>query len=478
MSYSSRLAVGLLTGLVVSISVGFFFYNLGSISPSSDSEKLLQVWSFLFCLAIPIAWLSVGPWMGITLLIITLTLISLALLLGLKPLWSTIGGLGVSTGFSYYFFRKIQSRISQTYTIVEEWERRLNTLQAEQTIHQSQEHALQQKMQRYQALKELTDRLSLTLSLPTVIEEILNQIVQLTHADKQTCLLYLIDAERQDLALQGSRRPQEVAPIKHKRGDFFDYWVLKQRQPLIIEDTKKDFRFNDDPTKEEYLRPVRSLIAVPMMDEKTFLGILRIDSSEPGQVAPEDLRLLSIIADLSATAIRNANLFAIAQELAIKDGLTGLYVHRYFIERLQEEVQRAFRLGYSISLILMDIDWFKEYNDRFGHTAGDLVLTQLGQRLIGLSNPGQLVARYGGEEFAILLPECDKTTAVERAVEIHRAITQETIWLRQQPTRLGVSFGVATFPADSKDREELIRHADQALYRAKSLGRNQVCSFS
>jgi diguanylate cyclase (GGDEF)-like protein len=166
------------------------------------------------------------------------------------------------------------------------------------------------------------------------------------------------------------------------------------------------------------------------------------------------------------------------QELAIRDGLTGLYVHRHLLQRLQEEILRAFRSNGPLSLVLMDIDWFKKYNDQFGHISGDLVLKQLGKRLQDLTEPGDIAARYGGEEFALVLPGRDAKGAFLKAEKIRQSVESEIFWLRQQPTRVTLSLGVATFPASAKDREDLIRLADQALYKAKAGGRNQTCSLS
>ncbi len=164
------------------------------------------------------------------------------------------------------------------------------------------------------------------------------------------------------------------------------------------------------------------------------------------------------------------------RQLAITDGLTGLYNYRYFREQLQHELDRARRHDLNISLIMLDIDFFKHYNDTHGHPAGDVVLRTIGSLLRENIRKIDVAARYGGEEFAVILVETDKASARVAAEKIRRiAETYPFLYAEHQPEgRLTVSMGVATFPEDGDDFESLVSTADKRLYKAKQSGRNRV----
>jgi len=164
------------------------------------------------------------------------------------------------------------------------------------------------------------------------------------------------------------------------------------------------------------------------------------------------------------------------QELAITDGLTGLYNYRYFRERLLNEVARAERHGLNLSVVMMDIDFFKHYNDTHGHPAGDEVLRVIGEILRRNVRKIDVAARYGGEEFALILVETSGPNARLVADKLRKLVENYPFPHREeQPNgRLTISAGVATYPEDGGSAEELIAAADQYLYEAKKTGRNRV----
>jgi two-component system cell cycle response regulator len=162
--------------------------------------------------------------------------------------------------------------------------------------------------------------------------------------------------------------------------------------------------------------------------------------------------------------------------LAVRDGLTGLFNHREFYRRLEEEIERVRRYGHPCSLLMLDIDHFKKINDTHGHQAGDRVLRILANWIRSEVRPTDQVSRYGGEEFTIILPETPETEALKAAERIRKGISEcEITLLNGEELNVTLSFGVATFPNDAKSAEELVAHADRALYAAKDAGRNRVC---
>jgi len=162
-------------------------------------------------------------------------------------------------------------------------------------------------------------------------------------------------------------------------------------------------------------------------------------------------------------------------QLAVTDGLTGLYNHRHFHERLTLEVERSQRSGLPLSLLMLDVDHFKQFNDTFGHPAGDEVLRQLSRVLADARRANDVVARYGGEEFAVILVDTPKFTAAKVAERVRERINSHDFSeAAPRAGKLSASIGVATFPDDGADAETLVRSADTALYVAKRAGRNRV----
>ncbi|NQT75563.1 MAG: sensor domain-containing diguanylate cyclase [Candidatus Omnitrophica bacterium] len=365
-----------------------------------------------------------------------------------------------------YFSHIIEGR-------VEEIRENTNLLANEYKRHQREAFFLEKKEQRYRSLKDVTSILSSTLSLDRVTELILDNALEVV-GRTESLLLFLVDTKKQELNLAASRIKENSDKVKAKKGDLLDEWVFKQRQRLLVEDIKKDFRFSEEKIGG-YPRPFRSVIACPLMEEKKVVGIVRLEHSSPHNYKLEDLRLLDILCDLGAASLQNARLYKQTLDLAITDGLTGLYLRRYFLDRLREELARSLRGDLACSFVMIDIDDFKNYNDKYGHTAGDIVLRTISKVLTRFAQSG-IVGRYGGEEFSILLPETPKKKARRIADDIRSAVREEAIELRRVETHVTVSIGVSSFPEDSKVQDDLIQKADERLYMAKRQGKDRVAA--
>jgi len=246
--------------------------------------------------------------------------------------------------------------------------------------------------------------------------------------------------------------------------------VVKQQEPIIIKDVAK---------RDDYLplnEKTRGLMIVPMVAHGRVKGVLVAESIIPDRFKEKDIQIITVIARSGAIGLENAHLHRKTQELTIVDELTGAFNYRHFVKKLEEEKRRSRRYGSALSLIMVDIDWFKKLNDNFGHEAGNLVLKQLSETIKKCIRDVDIFSRYGGEEFAIILPQ----TPLRDARAIGERIRQEVELIdfiigENQTTNITVSIGLTSFPENGKSQEELVSVADRALYHAKGDGRNQVC---
>jgi diguanylate cyclase (GGDEF)-like protein len=215
----------------------------------------------------------------------------------------------------------------------------------------------------------------------------------------------------------------------------------------------------------------RAVLCLPISYGETLLGVLNIESRDENAFAPQDVLILNTLADLLATALHNSFVFQKLQQQSITDGLTGIKTRRFFWEALSSEWKRASRTGRPFSVVLIDLDKFKEVNDSLGHLEGDMVLARVGRLLEQKCRQSNVVARYGGDEFIILMPE----TGIEQAQALADRLR---VWVATDPMleehHITGSFGVASFPVHGFAMEDLIRVADAGMYVAKHAGGNQV----
>jgi len=181
-----------------------------------------------------------------------------------------------------------------------------------------------------------------------------------------------------------------------------------------------------------------------------------------------------IVVPQMALELRKVELYEKVEELSIVDGLTGVYLRRYLMDRLEEEVDRAKRLKLTFSVGMIDIDHFKRCNDTYGHLVGDAVLKEVAGRLKFSVREVDMIARYGGEEFCVVLPETTKDLAATVAERLRASVAASEIKAFNEKIKITVSAGIATYPADGDKVSSLIEAADTALYKAKRQGRNRV----
>ena len=223
-----------------------------------------------------------------------------------------------------------------------------------------------------------------------------------------------------------------------------------------------------------------SYVCMPVQGQGQILGLLHIAlevgarSMRPARDAEQRLRAMT---DRVGPALANLKLRDALRELALHDGLTGLYNRRYMDDALKRELLRAERSGKPVSVLMIDIDHFKIFNDKHGHDAGDFVLNAVARAIMKGIRPSDIACRYGGEELAVVLSECDLESARVRAEQLCRAVRETNlVHLGQTLPAPTASFGVAAYPGNGTKPADLLKAADQALYRAKQEGRDRVCT--
>ncbi len=221
------------------------------------------------------------------------------------------------------------------------------------------------------------------------------------------------------------------------------------------------------------LKDVQSILCIPLFHKNKLVGSFTLMSKKKELFTEHEVEIFSILANQIAVSLDNAKMYQKVEEMAITDGLTGLYNHRKFQELLGEELRRAERHPQPLSLLLVDIDHFKKINDKYGHPAGDSVLKRLSQVLRESVREIDFPCRYGGEEFALILANTNSKGAFRMAERIRKAVAKSSFQLENGDNiEMTVSTGIAVYPDDGRTKQELIEKADQALYHAKQKGRN------
>jgi len=251
-------------------------------------------------------------------------------------------------------------------------------------------------------------------------------------------------------------------------------YFLKNRTPVYISKLEQNKKLKNFARK---LKKLGILVVAPMIYSERLQGIIGAGEKLQFQNFTEaDFEIFHILVNIISISIGNSHMFQEIRTLSLTDAMTGLHNYRYFEDRLKEEINRAKRHKKNVSLMIMDIDHFKNYNDTLGHQAGDEVLRTIGKILRETIRDEDIVARYGGEEFCIILPGIEKKGIPILGERVRKKIESEKFFKEEvQPGgQVTISIGTATFPEDAEKYSDLVENADKALYQAKNAGRNQV----
>ena len=311
-----------------------------------------------------------------------------------------------------------------------------------------------------------------TISSSLELESVLNNLVQVTcqaFTYEQGAIL-LADERSGDLVVEATygyapgTRGYRIPVGKGITGS-----VQRTGKPEVVADVRRDPRYIGITER------VVSEIAVPLISEGRVIGVFNLESTHRAAFGQRDLHILTALAGYATIAIENARLFEKTKRLAITDGLTELYNHRYLHEAMERTLQRCRRDEQPLAVIMLEIDSFKRYNDTYGHQRGDDVLRIVADVLRKGSRTSDIVARYGGDEFMIVLPNSSKDTASEIAERLRRAVEAYPFLLGESiVTSVTLSVGVAASPDDGDTVDGLVDAVDRAQYTAKRSGGNKV----
>ncbi|MEB3223835.1 MAG: diguanylate cyclase [Candidatus Sericytochromatia bacterium] len=335
---------------------------------------------------------------------------------------------------------------------------RLKRSEAELAEYNQQLTILQQVATRISSQIELAQTLSL-------ITQEMRQVV-----GHHESLIFLVDGATGMLVQQATSGAKALQlPLEH--GLLGE--VARERRSARVDDLAAGH------LDVGVLAGFRSLLAVPVATDQEVLGVIAVLHQNPGAFDGGTERLLDILASQAAVAIKNAQLYRATQQLAVTDGLTQVYNRRYFEEQLRAELERARRQQLTTSLVVLDVDHFKKFNDTHGHLLGDQVLQGVARILLKSVRETDMVARYGGEEFVVILPETPPAAAVEVAERIRRNIKSHPFWGRgQTPLEVTASLGVCADLHSVLEAHPLFEQADRCLYQAKAEGRDRVCQVT
>jgi diguanylate cyclase (GGDEF)-like protein/putative nucleotidyltransferase with HDIG domain len=325
-------------------------------------------------------------------------------------------------------------------------------------------------------VRSFTQRMGNVLDLRELAEAMLQPITKAVHATQASLLISDGNSFNAQFA-ERQNTGEPVIPIKLRADSTLVSWLTKKNQPLSRDQIDLIPEFKGIwQTDIDKLDAAETELLFPMRSRGNLIGILAVSKKKPsGFYSHDDMELLNTLAHEAAVIIENAQLYAEAKQRANIDELTGLFNQRYFHQRLTEEIARCLRFGDIFTLLFLDLDLFKSYNDIYGHPEGDKILQQVGKIISSSVRSVDIRFRYGGDEFAVILPQTPLDDTRNVAERILREIEAK---MDTRGVPLTCSIGIASWPTNGLMQEELIRAADAALYYAKRTGRNRACLAS
>jgi len=339
-----------------------------------------------------------------------------------------------------------------------------------------------------ETLRQASAAIVTTLEQKQAIERILEELNQVVPYDSASVLL-TYETEMEIVGARGFENIDEIINLKFAVNEETpNKVVFETHKPYLLEDAKEKYPAFRKPPHNH----IRGWMGIPLLLRENLIGMLTLDSLQPGRFNEDHARLASAFADQVVIALENARLFEETRRLAITDSLTNLFNRRHFMELARREFDRAVRYKTPLSIMMLDIDYFKKINDTYGHLVGDQVLQTIAYICRKNLRSIDLIGRYGGEEFVIMLPETPLTRPEDSKIEtkdlsplpaqivaerLRKTIAQEIYEIGEYSIKITISLGVAEYLSPDFSIETVIDHADQALLQAKNQGRNSVVTW-
>lgn len=330
---------------------------------------------------------------------------------------------------------------------------------------------LDDKIKQLSTLYDVGKAVTSELNFVKLQNMILDIVAKVLKAEKGSLML-IDDAEKTlTIGVAIGLSDEITRETRLEVGDSVAGWVVKHRKFLFVKNVEEDEEFLN--IKKQNVK-AGTLMCAPLISKDKIMGALNVSKSTPGSFSDNDFELFVNLANQVAIAIDNARLY----RYAVTDEMTKLYNHRYFQQRLDEELLRADRYEDHISLLILDVDHFKHFNDTYGHPEGDRVLKTVARLIEKSIREIDIAARYGGEEFVVICPEKSGTGALVPAERIRKAIEGFDFRINGVHVPITVSVGAACYPDNATTKAELIKKSDTALYYSKENGRNRSTLYN
>jgi len=375
-------------------------------------------------------------------------------------------------------FNTMLARVTDMAAHEIETEQSLDTLGRELSLQReltSVNERLAAHVREMELLLAVAKALTGTFDLPEQLEQ-LGRLVSATLGVEDFCALLLDEATHQ-LVIEAACGPRlaQARGMRFRLGEGVSGVAAAQGKTIYVPDVQQDPRYLH---YKGLRRSTGSFVCVPLRAKGRVVGVMNLNRPAVDGFSPQEIRLAEAISAQAGLAIANARLYQQSIELSYTDPLTGVPNRRHLFTRLEQELSRSLRFGDELTVLMMDLDLFKQVNDAHGHTVGDAVLRGVALALKRNVRKVDVVARYGGDEFVVVLPRIAREEALEVAEKLRRAVagTPLPIPAGAGPVRVTVSVGVAGFGHDATDVAGLVEKADLALYDAKHAGRNRVAA--
>lgn len=329
---------------------------------------------------------------------------------------------------------------------------------------------LSQSIGEYYTLQMISQAISSILDIKELLKYVNDIIIGIMGVNN--CHIILFDEKSENLYLHTTNLEdeEELKILKDNIKSEVFMNVINNNKPIIdnnVESGKYPFLLNRD---------IRSFICVPLYSKTAKLGLILIEHKKENAFGNNSVRLLDVIGQQIGITLENVLLYKNMQDMATIDGLTGVYNRLYFQNRIVTEYNKAVEGGYKLSIAIFDIDYFKKFNDTYGHLFGDKVIKTIAATIKDSLGEDDVIARYGGEEFVILYPKTDLEEAYQKVEKLRSMLEKIVVTDGKISASVTASFGVACYPDNANDVMQLLRISDKALYRAKETGRNRVVS--